>query len=100
MAFNALVNALPWPALGGGGRLLVGCAEGVGTAPGCGGGGAASFCDDCMVRVGVGCAKGVAPGTGGAAGCALGKAGGGPPATAVVMPASALVVFVGSGLAV
>ena len=24
MAFNALVKALPWPALGGGGRLVVG----------------------------------------------------------------------------
>lgn len=71
MAFNALVNALPWPALGGGGRLLVGWAEGVGTAPGWGGGGTAS-CGDCVVRVGVGCAKGVAPGTGGATGCALG----------------------------
>lgn len=73
MAFSALVKALPWPALGGGGRLLlvVDWAEGVGTAPGCGGGGTAS-CGDCVVRVGVGCAKGVALGTGGAAGCAFG----------------------------
>ena len=98
MAFNALVNALPWPALGGGGRLLVGWgwADGEGTAPGWGGGGTAS-CEGCVVRVGVGCANGVAVGTAAATGCAFGYVGGGPPATAVVMPASVLDVLVGSG---
>ena len=69
MAFKALVKALPcWPVRGGGGRLLV-WVGGAGTAPGWGGGGTASS-EVWVVRVGVGWAKGVAPGTGGAAGCA------------------------------
>jgi hypothetical protein len=92
------VKALPWPARGGGGRLLVvgvDWTSGEGTAPGWGGGGTASCGTHWVARVGVGCAKGVAPGTAGAAGCAWGWAGGGPLA-AVVMPASALVVLVGS----
>ena len=94
MEFNTLVNALPWPVRGGGGRLLPVWVGGTGTAPGWGGGGTAS-CEPWAVRVGVGCAKGVAPGTGGAAGCAAGYAGGGPP-TAVVVPGFTLVVLVGS----
>jgi hypothetical protein len=70
MAFKALVKALPWPVRGGGGRLLV-WVGGAGMAPGWGGGGTAS-CEPWVVRVGVSWAKGVAPGTGGAAGCAAG----------------------------
>jgi hypothetical protein len=62
MAFKAPVKALPWP---------VRWVGGAGTAPGWGGGGTAS-CEPWVVRVGVGCAMGVAPGTGGAAGCADG----------------------------
>ena len=69
MEFNTLVKALPWPVRGGGGRLLPVWVGGTGTAPGWGGGGTAS-CEPWAVLVGVGCAKGVAPGTGGAAGCA------------------------------
>jgi hypothetical protein len=73
MEFNTLVKALPcWPVRGGGGRLLLLVwVGGAGTAPGWGGGGMAS-CEPWVVRVGVGCAMGVAPGTGGAAGCADG----------------------------
>jgi hypothetical protein len=71
MAFRALVKALPWPVRGGGGRLLLVCVGGAGTAPGWGGGGTASW-EPWVVRVGVGCAMGVAPGTGAAAGCADG----------------------------
>ena len=75
MAFRARVKVLPWPVRGGGGRLLLLLllvwVGGAGTAPGWGGGGTASW-EPWVVRVGVGCAMGVAPGTGGAAGCADG----------------------------